>query len=394
MGIASSLGLGVKNQLNAIIQCRSGIESLRILPTNYRGKLLVGEVKATNEELHKSLNLTQKNSPSRTTLLGLIAAREAFANAELYANQDLKTGLISSTTVGGIDKSELFYEGYRKNREIGGKLRWVVSHDCGDSTEIIADDLEIKDFVTTISTACSSSANAIMLGARMLKAGMLDRVLVGGTDALTRYTLNGFNALKILDNRFCRPFDQNRNGLNLGEGAGFLVLESEKSIQISKKNPIGELRGYGNANDAFHQTASSPEGKGAFNAMRSALITSNLNPNLIDYINAHGTATKNNDLSEGTAFKNLFRDKVPKFSSTKSFTGHTLAASGVIEGVFSMLSLQHQIVIPNLNFHDPIEELEISPVTILEKSVKVEHVLSNSFGFGGNCSSLVFSLAK
>jgi len=389
MGIVSSIGFNVEESLKSILEGRSGIERLRYLPTQHRGKLLTGEVKATNENLKKRLNLDEKNKYSRTTLLGLIAAREAFAQAELSAHKELKTGIISATTVGGIDQSEDFFNDYRDSNGIGD-FHLISSHDCGDSTEKIADDLGIRDFITTISTACSSSANSIMLGARMIKSGRLDRVLVGGTDSLTRYTLNGFKSLKILDDHFCRPFDNTRAGLNLGEGAGFLVLESEKSIEITQKSPLGILEGYGNANDAFHQTASSPEGLGALNAMRNALKMSQLDLDSIDYVNVHGTATINNDKSEGTALKSLFQGDLPHFSSTKSFTGHTLAAAGVIEAVFSLLSINHKILIPNLNFKEPMEGLEISPVQSLEKNTVIKHILSNSFGFGGNCSSLIF----
>ena len=388
--MVSSIGLNVSDAFAAIRSGASGIQKLKYLPTNYKDKLLVGEVKATNEQLHQLLQLSEKGTFSRTAMLGIMAAREAIKHAQIDDTKALRTGLISSTTVGGIDRSELFYQNYRKgNGE--EDLRLMISHDCGDSTEKIADDIGINDFITTISTACSSSANAIMLGARMIKSGRLDRAIVGGTDALTRYTLNGFHSLKILDEEFCRPFDETRAGLNLGEGAGFIVIESEAAVNASQKEPLALLTGYGNANDAYHQTASSPEGLGALNAMQNALNVGQLDANLIDYINVHGTATVNNDLSEGTAMKSLFRDHLPRFSSTKSFTGHTLAAAGVIEAVFSVMSMQNNLLIPNLNFKQPIEQLGIVPVTTLQEGVKIEHILSNSFGFGGNCSSLVFS---
>lgn len=388
-GIVSSLGFNVAETLDAVLNSRSGIEPLRYLDTRYQGEILGGEVKATNEELMRKLHLLGKRFYSRTALLGIFAAREAYRQANLGENTQLKTGLISSTTVGGVDKSEIFYS-QKKNEDSARNIRAMLVHDCGDSTERIADDLNIRDYMTTISTACSSSANAILLGARMIKQGTLDRVLVGGTDALTAYTLNGFKSLKILDENFCRPFDNTRTGLNLGEGAAFLVLESEKSVQISKNKPLGEVKGYGNTNDAFHQTASSPEGLGALGAMRKALKISGLSQDEIDYINVHGTGTPNNDQSEGTAIKALFGENLPAFSSTKSFTGHTLAPAGVIEAVLSLLSINEGFLLPNLNFTTPIEGLEISPIMKLQKEVVVRNVLSNSFGFGGNCTSLVF----
>ena len=388
-GIVSSLGFNVTETLDSVLNSRSGIAPLQYLKTRHRGQLLAGEVKATNQTLLNRLNLIANGTYSRTALLGIMAAREAFRQANLAENTHLKTGLISSTTVGGVDRSEVFYN-QKKSEDETESIRVMLSHDCGDSTERIADDLGIRDYVTTISTACSSSANAILLGARMIKQGHLDRVLVGGTDALTAYTLNGFRSLKILDEKLCRPFDDTREGLNLGEGAAFLVLESEKSLQISKNKPLGEIKGYGNTNDAFHQTASSPEGLGALGAMRKALIMIELNLEEIDYVNVHGTGTPNNDQSEGRAMQALFGGNLPDFSSTKSFTGHTLAPAGVIEAVLCLLSINRDILLPNLNFKMPMEGLDILPILKLERNVMVKNVLSNSFGFGGNCTSLVF----
>jgi 3-oxoacyl-(acyl-carrier-protein) synthase len=391
IGLVSSLGFTVEENLSSLMQCKSGVGEIKYLETTHKGKIPAAEVKASNEELAAMLGYENEKYLSRTAILGMLAAREAYEMAGLKKGDGFKTGILSATSVGGIDKSEEFYEGYMKNPAGKDNLNLVVSHDCGDSTERIADFLGIKDFLTTISTACSSSANSILQGARMIRAGYLDRAVAGGTDVLTRYTLNGFNALKILDDKWCRPFDRSRTGLNLGEGAAYLVLESEEAVVKSGKTPLAELRGFGNANDAYHPTASSPEGLGAKRSMELALGVAGLDPVKIDYINAHGTATPNNDLSEGAAIKSVFRDYLPRFSSTKSYTGHTLAAAGAVEAVISVLTLRHQVVFPNLNFQDPIEELDIRPVTILDKEKAIDVILSNSFGFGGNCSSMIFS---
>ena len=221
----------------------------------------------------------------------------------------------------------------------------------------------------------------------MLKAGILDRVIVGGTDALAKFTLNGFNTLMILDKEQTKPFDENRQGLNLGEGAAYLVLETEKTA----KNPIAEITGYANFNDAHHQTASSPDGTGALLAMKNALILAKLNPSDIDYINAHGTGTPNNDLTESIAIKQLFADKIPPFSSTKPFTGHTLGASGAIEAILSVLSLNYGFIYPTLNFKNPISQVGLIPETKLQTGKNIKNILSSSFGFGGNDSSLIFT---
>jgi 3-oxoacyl-[acyl-carrier-protein] synthase-1 len=317
--------------------------------------------------------------------LGIIASNEAVNNSGIdVKDEELKTGLISATTVGGMDKTEIEIADQKATPD------FLLTHPCGDSTNKICDYIGIDAYRTTISTACSSGNNAIIHGIKLIRHGIIDRAIVGGVDALSKFTLNGFNSLMILDKEFCKPFDKNRMGLNLGEGAGFLVIESEKSLKKRRKQAICKILGYANANDAYHQTASSPEGEGAFIAMSAALKMSNLQYNEIDYINAHGTATPNNDLSEGLAIKRVFEEKLPKFSSTKAYTGHGLGAAAGIEAVFSVLSIQKGMIFPNLNFESVIPELNIRPQTEL-KEANVRNVLSNSFGFGGNNSSIIFS---
>jgi len=320
-------------------------------------------------------------------MLGLIAVKEALQNAGIENVNEVRTGLISSTSVGGMDQTENYFLEYENLPE---KQKYISNHHAGVSSNQIANAIGLKGFVSTISTACSSAANAIMYGARLINSGKLDRVIVGGTDALSKFTINGFKSLMILSDEFNQPFDENRKGLNLGEAAAYLVLESEESVQKSNKKVLGYLVGAGNANDAFHQTASSDNGEGAFLAMKKAFETCTIQPSEIDYVNVHGTATNNNDITEGRALKRIFGENVPNFSSTKPYTGHTLAAAASVEAVFSLLSLQHNLVYPNLNFQSPIEELNIFPTTELEKK-DIEYVLSNSFGFGGNCSTLIFS---
>ena len=219
----------------------------------------------------------------------------------------------------------------------------------------------------------------------------MDVVVAGGADALTKFTLNGFNTLQILDKEFCQPFDENRRGLNLGEGAGYVVLVSEKIAAGIKDKLYCTLSGYSNANDAHHQTASSPDGAGSYAAMKGALALSGLQTKDISYINLHGTGTFNNDISEGTAIQRLFEPHYPKMSSTKAFTGHTLGASGGIEAVFAALAIKHKIIYPNLRLQTPMQALPFVPERVFQRNAVVDHVLSNSFGFGGNCSSLIFS---
>ncbi|HET8838815.1 MAG TPA: beta-ketoacyl-[acyl-carrier-protein] synthase family protein [Flavobacteriaceae bacterium] len=388
MGIISAIGNNVAENYEALINEKKGITRVDNIETIQRSEIMVGEVKFTNDELISQLNLPSENNYSRTALLGAIAAKEAFANAGITDIMKYKTGIVSGTSVGGMDMTEKYYYEYLTEKPF---QKYIESHHAGDSTQKIAQQLGIEEsLVTTISTACSSAANAIMLGARLIKSGKLDRVLVGGADCLSKFTINGFKTLMILSDTYNTPFDENRKGLNLGEAAAFLVLESDEVVKAENKKVLAYVKGYGNANDAFHQTASSDNGDGATLAMEKALKVANLNPSEIDYINAHGTATGNNDLSEGRAILRIFGENLPEFSSTKAFTGHTLAAAGAIEAVYSVLALQHNVIFPNLNFKTPMKEFSMVPQTELKKK-ELETVLSNSLGFGGNCSTVIFS---
>ena len=391
-GIITSIGNNSVENFQSLVQGRCGYGELSILDTIHRTNLPSCEVKLHDDELKKLAGAEGKGY-TRTTLLGLVALREAITSAGLTRKEIHSSGLLSATTTGGIREFERhFYDLLDLTKE-GSFAQFADTANPGEHCERMADEVGIKGYVATISTACSSSANTIIQGAQLIRNNLLDVAICGGSEALSKFTINGFNSLMIVDSEHCRPFDNTRKGLNLGEGAAYVVLESQASLSRRGKSPIADLKGYGNANDAFHQTASSPEGTGALNAMKQALDSANLSPLEIDYINAHGTATENNDLSEGTGIQNLFAKKVPYFSSTKPYTGHTLAAAGSIEAVFCLLGLQHQMIWPNLNFQHQMPELSITPVRELMKNVRLNHILSNSFGFGGNTSSLLLASA-
>jgi 3-oxoacyl-(acyl-carrier-protein) synthase len=388
VGVISAIGNNVAEHLAAFKDEKAGMAGITLLDTIHKDKLPVAEVKLTNKELIEITGLREHNS--RTALLSLAAAQEALADAGIPNFKTLRTGFVSANTVGGMDRSEDFFvEFLADNRK--GKLKNVYDHECGSMTETVADKLGVSDFITTISTACSSSANAIFYGARLIRNDILDVVVAGGADALTKFTLNGFNTLMILDEAFCKPFDENRKGLNLGEGAGYVVLVSEEVAKTLNKPLYCKLSGYNNSNDAYHQTASSPDGTGSYMAMQGALKKSGLQPSDISYINLHGTGTPNNDSAEGTAVKRVFDPVYPPMSSTKSFTGHTLGASGGVEAVFSVLAIKHKIIYPNLRFETRMNELSFEPEKKFLTDKPVNHVMSNSFGFGGNCTSLIFS---
>ncbi|MDH5368127.1 MAG: beta-ketoacyl-[acyl-carrier-protein] synthase family protein [Cyclobacteriaceae bacterium] len=385
-GIISALGNNVEENLYALKNKKSGIAHPEFLHTNYAKQKVFGEVKHSNDELKIQLGLKTSKTVSRTALLGMVAAKESIETSGLSSHELKSTLFFNGTSVGGMDISERNYKVFLDNEKLDYKSSFS-GHDCGHSTESIANFIGSKGETSTISTACSSSANTIMQAGRMIKAGKAEIAIAGGTDALSVFTLNGFNSLKILDDNPCKPFDENRKGLNLGEGAAYLVLESESSVNRRGAKILGELIGYGNANDAYHQTASSPEGTGALNAMKKAMNIAG-NP-AIDYINAHGTGTGNNDMSESIAIKSLFQENIPNYSSTKSYTGHTLGAAGAIEAVFSLLSINNNVVFPCLRVDSPMDILPKLPIFNVNDQ-EVNCVMSNSLGFGGNCSTLIF----
>jgi 3-oxoacyl-[acyl-carrier-protein] synthase-1 len=387
-GVISGIGNNVAECLEALEEGRTGVDTIRYLQTKHRGLLPVSEVKLNNDELAALSGFSPR--VNRTAMLSMIAAKEALDNSAIKDIPDLRIGFVSANTVGGMDKSERFFAGFLADQS-KGRLRDIINHECGSITAIVAEKLGIRHHISTISTACSSSANAIMYGARLIKHNFLDAVIAGGTDALTKFTLNGFNTLMILDEQYCKPFDEQRKGLNLGEGAGYVVLVSERVASLLKKDSYCTLSGYCNANDAYHQTATSPDGEGPYTAMSGALTMAKVHAGDIGYINLHGTGTQNNDSSEAAAINRLFHPHYPKMSSTKAFTGRTLGASAGIEAVFSAMAVQQGMVYPTLRLQTPMTAFPFVPETAFSKDPGIRHVLSNSFGFGGNCSSLIFS---
>ncbi|MBQ9507892.1 MAG: beta-ketoacyl-[Bacteroidales bacterium] len=388
LGIITAMGAGKEATVRQLLSGKSAIGSMRILQTKHR-ELPAGEVNYTDEELKRLIGMPQEQLCNRTTLLARFALKEALTEARLTENFPDKVAFISGNTVGGMEKSERYYHEFKENNS---RNEYIGMHDCGACTEMIAEEYRGKfQLMSTISTACSSAENAIILGANLIKDGRTEIAVVGGTECLSKFHLNGFNTLMILDQNVCRPFDAQRNGLNLGEGAAYLVIETEESA-IRRNVPIlCELSGYGNSCDAFHQTATSPQGDGPFLAMQKALKDSHLEAFDIDYINAHGTGTPNNDECEGIAMMRIFGDKMPHISSTKAYTGHTTSAAGSVESVISILSILHHFIPANLNYQQAIEGHNFKPVAEVLTNVTIHHVLTNSFGFGGNDSSCIFS---
>lgn len=385
-GIVSAIGVGMKETQASLKAGKTGIGEMKYLTSRHRD-LPVGEVPLRNAEMMKMLGVEDDIRLTRTALMGRLALREALEIAQMTEEQIRQAPFISATTVGGMDRRELYFA---QEQDCDLVHAEISTHHCGSCTEMIAQPFGEFASMATVSTACSSATNAMITGANMLRCGMADIVVVGGSECLTLFHLNGFNTLMILDHEPCRPFDKDRAGLNLGEGAAYLVMETAASASKRGVKPMCQLSGYGNACDAFHQTASSPEGEGAWLAMQEALRMAGLQPGEIQYVNAHGTGTPNNDESESHALRRIFGEDLPPVSSTKSFTGHTTSASGSIEAVICMLALEHQFMPPQINWHTPMDD-GIVPVTDSTPKQEIRHILSNAFGFGGNDSSLVIS---
>lgn len=386
-GVITAIGNDTRACRDALVQGRSGISKAEFLHTHWQDMFPVGEIKMSNEALAALTGM--KAGLPRTALLSAIAVKECLQGFETVVS-DFRTGFFSANTVGGMDISEKYYKSFTADKEYADVAPFKY-HECGAITELVRKHFHVSGFTTTVSTACSSSANSIMMATQMIEEGWLDVAIAGGADCLSKFTLNGFNTLMILDKQPCQPFDKERRGLNLGEGAGYVLLMNEKAVKHYRAQSICFVSGYANANDAYHQTASSPEGTGNKLAMIEALKKSGLKPSQIDYINLHGTGTANNDSSEGKAIEAVFEGNIPKASSTKAFTGHTLGGCGGVEAVFSTIAIQEGIVFPNLRRQHQMEDISWKPVTELETGLDIKHVLSNSFGFGGNCSTLIFS---
>lgn len=385
IGIISAIGNSVEENRLALQKGICGITRVELFETRYAAMLPFGEIKLSNEILKQQLHVDAINV-TRTSLLAQHAFEQAIRDSALSTEEitSFDTAFINGSTVGGMCLTDELYQDANRLSE---SSPYVTTYDLASISLYLQELYNMQGICNTINTACSSSANAIMYGARLIKQGKAKRAIVGGVDSLAKFTINGFNALHILSSEKCKPFDQNRSGLNLGEAAAFLILEAEEDCKNKKVYAV--LSGYANANDAYHASALSDTGNGPYEAMAEALQVANLQSSDISFINAHGTGTENNDLAESAAMKRIF-DTPPPFISTKANTGHTLGAAAAIEAVYSILSLQHQEIYPAINFKIPIEETGLTPIQSFQKT-HVKHVMSNSFGFAGNCSSLIFS---
>lgn len=370
IGIVSAAGTSLEENARALREGTPGLGSLSRFSSPRCGHFPVAEVSTAGDE----------RTP-RTRRLAQLALSQALADAGLDAPPP-DAGLVLGTSTAGLAETESWM--HAGADEAGAQV--LQHHECGAVTDALADRFDITGPATTISAACSSSAQALATAAEFLRFGRADCVLAGGADALCRLTLNGFASLLNMSAVGCRPFDANRDGMSLGEGAAFLVLE-RSDRRTTNRPALAELAGTGNSCDAFHPTAPEPEGRGAEAAMASALADAGVHPDEVDYVNAHGTGTVENDRAEGRAIHRLFTGRNVDVSSTKAIFGHTLGAAGAIEAVASVLAMQGGFRPGNPRLESPDPECAVTPLT--ETSERPPHViLSNSFAFGGNNSSI------
>lgn len=296
-----------------------------------------------------------------------------------------RIAIILGTSTSGLDETE---NELKKFMQTGVPSRdfYYKSQEFGDPSMFLADYLEIDGPAYTISTACSSSARALICGKRMLESGLVDAVIAGGADTLCKVPINGFNSMGVLSQERCLPFNKNRAGINIGEGGGLMILSKEKASL--------ELLGVGESSDAYHVSSPDPSGAGAISAIEMALNDASLTTDDIGYVNLHGTATKLNDAMESKAMASLFKGKVP-CSSTKYMTGHTLGAAGIVEAAILCYLLKHDLDLPVQNFsHDEIDDTLDECGLIKEKiKAKKKVMMSNSFAFGGNNASIIIAKA-
>ncbi len=385
LGVVSPYGAGAKTLWAGLARGTCAIRPLTAIDTEGFRSRIGAEVPA--DEL---AGLGTSRRRARADRLALAAAREALADADLSPSDRACAGLFVGAVGGGMFEAEEWYWEETRTGRSSRKLRSLRSILPWSHAEMLGFKLGLGGPKETIVMACASGAASIALGLDLIRSGAAPLALCGGVDALTRICFMGFNALRLLDPEPCRPFDRNRKGMSIGEGAAFLVLEDSAHCRERGGRALAELLGAGMTTDAHHVTAPEPGGEGMIRAMEEALAAAGRVPGDIGYVNAHGTGTPQNDRVEALALARVFGPGRVLVSSTKSLVGHTMAASGSVEAVATVMSLQHGLVPPTANLRAPDPEVLFDCVPESARAVNLEAALSNSFGFGGQNVSLVF----
>jgi len=396
LGIITAIGCDVPSFWKSLLRGVCGIGAITLFDASGYRSQKAAEVRGFDPHLYFSERQLQRMS--RCDQLGLKAAAEAVMDSRLNLKGEdrERIGVFIGGGAGGI----LSAEQYRKEMLERGWRRvrpsLLLPFATCTLTDAIAEKFGLLGPRATIATACSSSATAIGYALSSIRSGEVDVAIVGGSESLSEVTFGGFNALRSVDEDCCRPFDLNRKGLSLGEGAAILVIEGMEQALKRRAKIYAEVLGYGLTGDGHHMTAPDPNGNGAFQAMKEALENSAISPGEVDHINAHGTATPTNDLAETRAIKNLFQDRAKKIpvSAIKSMVGHCLGAAGAVEAAATVLSVKENRIPPTINYQTPDPECDLDYVPNQARVMPVNLALSNSFAFGGNNTVLVFGKWK
>ena len=397
LGAITPIGNDVEKMWKSIEDTKCGIDVITLFDaTGFKTKM-AAEVKNYNPLDH--FEVKQAKRLDRSSQFAIVAAREAFKDSGITTeNTDFdRVGIYISTGIGGLNTiQEQCETNYAKGHGRVSPM-FIPMAITNMPSGNVAIDLGIKGESMSIVTACASSTHAIGEAYKTIKYGTEDAILAGGTEAsICSIGIAGFENMKALSNsedknRASIPFDKERSGFVMGEGAGVLVLEELEHAKKRGAKIYAEVVGFGATTDAYHITSASPEGAGGAKAMIRAMKDAGLNPEDIDYINAHGTSTHLNDLTETKAVKNAFGDYASKVmvSSTKGNTGHLLGAAGAVEAIISVKAIEKQIVPPTINYQVPDEECDLDIVPNEPRKTKVNTVMSNSLGFGGHNSSII-----
>lgn len=381
----TACGQGLKPLLDALLHQRSFLKPARLIKPDFL--TFTGEVEAALPEIAAPLKAYDARN-ARIALAALDCENGAFRSAVAKAIGCYGAGrvaVIIGTSTSGIYETELAYQSHVESGVVPECYDFKHQHAWVATAEFLKKELGLAGPCYAISTACSSSGKAIAAGQRLIETGICDAVVVGGVDSICHLTLHGFHSLELTSPHPCTPLDRDRDGISLGEGAGLLLLERERTYATRAR-----LAGYGESSDAYHMTAPHPEGGGSAQAMRSALNMAKLKPEAIDYVNLHATGTRLNDQSEMCAMGALFGPDTP-CSGSKGMTGHTLGAAGAIEAVITLLALQHGFAPGTCGIRHIDETFSSHVLSETIQIPDIRYVMSNNFGFGGNNVSLIFA---
>jgi 3-oxoacyl-(acyl-carrier-protein) synthase len=393
LGVVGAFGRGLGALEAALLAGREGVGPLTLWqsPLNFPVGQYRGDIDTELEQVSGVTPRIQRRL-SRSDALALLAADEAVRQSGLDPARG--GAYVGQSVCGTLTSEALYIEALKNNSAVNVDMGGMLVHEGGNSLDRMAEAFALQGPCLSFMTACSSGANAIGLAADVIRSGRCDFMLAGGADSLSQIAFNGFCSLKVVSPDGPRPFDKDRQGMMVGEGAGIVMLESLQHARARGAKVLALMSGYGHSCDAHHLTAPHPEGEGAIAAMRQALKMAGVQPREVGYVNAHGTATQDNDKVEARAISNVFGEGAVPVSSTKRFTGHTLAAAGGIEAVISVWALMKKQLPTNLGLREPLDDAKLDLVRETRKAPALKHVLSNSFGFGGNNAALLFSEAR